>query len=159
MYNLLIKMATGTMPVNMRTPVSPEGVQILVHEFMRVVVGTFSDHWKKGLFTLNLNVLHYMAEYINCFGRPHLLDASSFENFKLTINQTYRTTSLRHGTIKSDTVRNIDKLMKRGSTAAETARSTRGPSFAYRTLRLSESGNLLFGCFFTVFEPQVPWMM
>lgn len=92
--------------------------QSFVHECKQVLVETFSHHWKMGLFTLKFHPLDHMAPYTNPFRRLNFLDASSFEHFKMTINQSFRSTSLRHGTRTAETVRKIVQVGKEGCIAA-----------------------------------------
>lgn len=99
----------------MEAPLTPKIVNILVLERNRVEMHTFSEHSQKGLFTLTFNLLGHMEEYINRFGSLDFLDDSSFENFNLTLNKSYRRTSLRHGKRTTETVRSIGRVMNQGA--------------------------------------------
>lgn len=144
-------MVTGAFPVHMGTPVTSEVFQSFFHAFKRVVVDKFSEHGEKGLFSLKIHLLDQMEQYINRFGSLHFLDAIPFKYLNINIKQSYKTTSLGHGTRTAQKVRNIGPIMKRGRMAAETARSIGLSSFENRTLLLSTSGNHLFGSYFSYF--------
>lgn len=73
-----------------------------------------------------MHVLDHMVEDINRLGRITFRDASTIEHFNLVIKKSYRAKLLRDGATMYETVRNIGRVMKRGSIAVETARSTGG---------------------------------
>lgn len=82
--------------------------------------------------------------------RPALssLDTSPFVLLNWTINQSYRATSLRHGSITAEKVLNIGSVMHRGRISAETGRRAEGPSSADMGVLLTVNGNHLVRSFF-----------
>lgn len=88
----------GPVPVKMVELVTAKFADSLVPDTKRVVVGKFSDHCQKGLFTLKLHPLDHMAQYNKRFDRFQSLDASQFEHFNLAISKYYTTSSLRNVT-------------------------------------------------------------
>lgn len=105
MYWQLLKMVTRAVTIHVRRAVTPEVVKRFVQAFKRVVVNAFSEHCRKGLFTLTFHLLDHMAEDINRFRSAHVLVFSLLDHFNVTIKQLYRTTSLIDGTRTKETVK------------------------------------------------------